>query len=109
MLSIIVQVKISSASHPRVSAGFCPNFHVICLFQVDQPDGTELSCTEASSYCGLRGKLYPDKRAMGFPFDRPSRSVTSVEDFVLPNMSLTDVTIRLQNVTEPNPRNPRTN
>ncbi|KAG7303487.1 hypothetical protein JYU34_012011 [Plutella xylostella] len=75
------------------------------LDQVEQPDGRQISCKEASSFCGLRDRLYPDRRPMGFPFDRPSRSVTNIEDFVLPNMALVDVTIRLQNVTERNPRN----
>ncbi|XP_067634373.1 phenoloxidase 2 [Eurosta solidaginis] len=27
-------------------------------------------CGDAASFCGLKDKLYPDKRAMGFPFDR---------------------------------------
>lgn len=71
-------------------------------------DDSDVSCVEASSYCGLKDKLYPDKRNMGFPFDRPSRTASSIQDFILPNMSLTEVTIRLQNVTEQNPRNPTT-
>ncbi|XP_053617529.1 phenoloxidase subunit 2 [Plodia interpunctella] len=77
------------------------------LDKIEQPDGSEMSCKAASSFCGLRDKKYPDARAMGFPFDRPSRTVTNIEDFILPNMALTDITIRLNNVTEPNPRNPR--
>ncbi|XP_013167402.1 PREDICTED: phenoloxidase subunit 2-like [Papilio xuthus] len=75
------------------------------LDKIEQADGTEMTCKQASSFCGLRDKKYPDKRAMGFPFDRPSSTATSIEDFVLPNMALVDLTIRLQNVTEPNPRN----
>ncbi|KAL4711933.1 hypothetical protein ACJJTC_006102 [Scirpophaga incertulas] len=75
---------------------------------IEQPDGGQMTCKEASSFCGLRDRKYPDRRAMGFPFDRPSRSVTNIEDFILPNMALQDISIRLQNVTEPNPRNPRT-
>ncbi|XP_072934538.1 phenoloxidase subunit 2-like [Epargyreus clarus] len=62
-------------------------------------------CIAASSFCGIRDKKYPDKRAMGFPFDRPSVSASKIEDFILPNMALTDITIKLQNVTEKNPRN----
>ncbi|XP_063541091.1 phenoloxidase subunit 2-like [Cydia strobilella] len=81
----------------------CSNYD---LDRVDQPDGTELSCDQASSFCGLKDRLFPDKRAMGFPFDRPSASASSITDFILDNMALTDVTIRLQNVTENNPRNP---
>ncbi|XP_026333079.1 phenoloxidase subunit 2-like [Hyposmocoma kahamanoa] len=75
--------------------------------KLDQADGRELSCKEASSFCGLRDRLFPDKRAMGFPFDRPSTFANNIEDFILSNMALQDVTIKLQNSTEPNPRNPR--
>lgn len=77
------------------------------LDRVDQPNGRQLSCDEASSFCGLKDQLFPDKRAMGFPFDRPSRNVDSIEQFILPNMRLQDITIKLQNITEKNPRNPR--
>nr|ABW06580.1 prophenoloxidase subunit 2 [Bombyx mandarina] len=76
------------------------------LDRIDQDDGKQLTCVEASSFCGLKDKKYPDRRAMGFPFDRPSSSATSLQDFILPNMGLQDITIQLQNVTEPNPRNP---
>ncbi|XP_021182404.1 phenoloxidase 1 [Helicoverpa armigera] len=79
------------------------------LDSVEQPDGSQLSCVEASSFCGLKDRKYPDRRAMGFPFDRPSSTATNIEDFILPNMGLQDITIRLSNTTEPNPRNPRTN
>lgn len=82
-----------------------PSLTIIFLHQIDQPDGANTPCDQASSFCGLRDKKYPDKRAMGFPFDRPSATATSIEDFILPNMALVDFTIRLQNVTEPNPRN----
>jgi len=76
--------------------------------KVDQPDGKELSCVEASMFCGLKNKKYPDRRPMGYPFDRPSATATAIEDFITPNMKLQDITIRLQNVTEPNPKNPST-
>ncbi|XP_026333174.1 phenoloxidase subunit 2-like [Hyposmocoma kahamanoa] len=74
--------------------------------RVEQDDGRDQTCKEASSFCGLRDRLYPDKRAMGFPFDRPSTSANNINDFILSNMALQDVTIKLQNSTEPNPRNP---
>lgn len=57
-------------------------------------------------FCGLKNKKYPDRRPMGYPFDRPSATAASIEEFILPNMVLQDITIRLQNVTEPNPKNP---
>nr|WJJ70400.1 venom protein U-MPTX.15-34 [Megalopyge opercularis] len=79
------------------------------LDRIDQPNsgGEELGCVEASSFCGLKDRLYPDKRPMGYPFDRPSRTASSIEDFILPNMFLMDTTVRLQNVTELNPKNPQ--
>ncbi|XP_072934537.1 phenoloxidase subunit 2-like [Epargyreus clarus] len=73
--------------------------------KIEQPDGSKSACVEASSFCGLRDKKYPDKRAMGFPFDRPSSTAEKIKDFILPNMALTDITVRLQDVVEKNPRN----
>ncbi|XP_023951055.2 phenoloxidase 1 [Bicyclus anynana] len=75
------------------------------LDSVNNPDGSTLTCKEASSYCGLKDKLYPDRRSMGYPFDRPSNTAANIDDFILPNMFRQDITIRLQNVTEPNPKN----
>ncbi|XP_075984265.1 phenoloxidase 1-like [Anticarsia gemmatalis] len=69
------------------------------LDSIDQPDGPQASCVEASSFCGLRDRKYPDRRAMGFPFDRPSSTATTIEGFIRPNMGLQDITIRLDNTT----------
>jgi hypothetical protein len=46
------------------------------------------------SYCGKLGSPYPDKRPMGFPFDRVTTFV-DVKDLAspLPNSAATDVTI----------------
>ncbi|KPJ13408.1 Phenoloxidase subunit 1 [Papilio machaon] len=53
------------------------------------------SCNDAASYCGIRDRKYPDKRAMGFPFDRPvPAGVQTVKDFLRPNMAVTDCKIR---------------
>lgn len=30
-------------------------------------------CKDAASYCGIRDQKYPDRRPMGFPFDRSAR------------------------------------
>ncbi|XP_038212997.1 phenoloxidase subunit 1-like isoform X2 [Zerene cesonia] len=51
------------------------------------------TCTDAASYCGLRDRRYPDRRAMGFPFDRPAPAA-SLADFLTPNMSVRDCSIR---------------
>lgn len=69
---------------------------LIFLYQVEQERDDTDSCDDASSFCGLRNKLYPDKRAMGFPFDRIQRKdVFSLKEFVgnLPNLKVTDVKI----------------
>lgn len=82
-------------------------FKTVIFQQVDDPNaGIKLSCVEASTFCGLKDRLYPDRRSMGFPFDRPSSTATSIEDMLTPNMGLQDITIRFQNIVEPNPRNP---
>ncbi|CAG5047394.1 unnamed protein product [Parnassius apollo] len=58
------------------------------------------TCNDAASYCGIRDRLYPDRRAMGFPFDRPADpSVTSLNDFLRPNMAVRDCTIRFTDAT----------
>lgn len=54
-------------------------------------DGT---CSDASAYCGIRNRLYPDKRNMGFPFDRPStKDDDLLKEFLLPNMCVADCKI----------------
>lgn len=55
-------------------------------------------CADSSSFCGVRNKRYPDRRSMGFPFDRRS-DATSLQNFVSrsPNMRLGEVTIRFSN------------
>ncbi|XP_014261820.1 phenoloxidase 2 [Cimex lectularius] len=56
------------------------------------------ACSEAASYCGVRDSKYPDKRSMGFPFDRqPRQGVTSLSEFMTPNMTAADVTIKFSN------------
>ncbi|XP_060806767.1 phenoloxidase subunit 1-like [Amyelois transitella] len=50
------------------------------------------SCNDAASYCGLRDRKYPDKRAMGFPFDRPA-SANKLSDFLRPNMAVRECSI----------------
>lgn len=46
------------------------------------------------SYCGLRSKLYPDRRSMGYPFDRmPREGVDTLRQFLTPNMRVQEVNI----------------
>ena len=52
-------------------------------------------CNDAGSYCGIKDKLYPDRRAMGYPFDRlPRKGVDTLQEFLTPNMKVQDVTIK---------------
>ncbi|XP_067629385.1 phenoloxidase 2 [Eurosta solidaginis] len=56
------------------------------------------SCSDAASYCGVRDRLYPDRRPMGFPFDRLSRAgADRLVNFLTPNMSIVDVDVRHEN------------
>ncbi|XP_023168266.1 phenoloxidase 2 [Drosophila hydei] len=53
------------------------------------------ACSTAFSFCGLKDKLYPDRRTMGFPFDRRLPNDT-LNEFVgaFSNMAKTDITIK---------------
>lgn len=56
------------------------------------------SCNDAASYCGIRNRRYPDKRSMGYPFDRSARDgVDTLETFLTPNMAVADCTIMFSN------------
>ncbi|XP_054722182.1 hemocyanin C chain-like [Uloborus diversus] len=52
----------------------------------------KLICTDAVSYCGVKDDLYPDRKAMGFPFDRTIKG-DFISDWLLSNMSNTEVVI----------------
>lgn len=73
----------------------CQLFAMISNFEEDAVEqDTEGACTEASSYCGIRDRLYPDRRKMGFPFDRPSaKNDGKLDEFLLPNMKAVDCNI----------------
>ncbi|XP_062550620.1 phenoloxidase 2-like [Armigeres subalbatus] len=67
---------------------------------VGQEFDETVGCNDAHSFCGLRDKLYPDKRTMGFPFDRRTEtSVSTLNDFMKPysNMAATSVQIMFKN------------
>lgn len=51
------------------------------------------TCNDAASYCGLRNRKYPDRRPMGFPFDRPA-PVASLGDFLTANMAVAECSIK---------------
>lgn len=53
------------------------------------------TCNDAASFCGVRDRLYPDQRSMGFPFDRSARQgVDRLQQFLTPNMAIAQTTIR---------------
>lgn len=57
-------------------------------------------CSDAASYCGVRDRLYPDRQSMGYPFDRlPRTGADRLVNFLTPNMSIVDVSIRHENRT----------
>lgn len=61
--------------------------------RVDQPPPE--GCRASHSYCGLLDRKYPDRQPMGYPFDRLPRSgVSTLKEFLTPNMGVLDVVIR---------------
>lgn len=58
------------------------------------------TCNDAYSFCGLKDRLYPDRRSMGFPFDRmPREGVRTLQQFLTSNMRVQDVVIHHENRT----------
>lgn len=52
------------------------------------------NCSDAASYCGVRDRLYPDRKPMGYPFDRLARQGTDrLTNFLTPNMIVEEVNI----------------
>lgn len=82
---------------PKGSAdGFpCELFVMISNYEDDKIEQTVSGkCNQATSFCGLKDRLYPDRRPMGFPFDRmPQQGVDTLQQFLHPNMRVQDVTI----------------
>ncbi|XP_013143797.1 PREDICTED: phenoloxidase subunit 1-like [Papilio polytes] len=56
------------------------------------------TCNDAAAYCGIRDRLYPDRRPMGFPFDRPAPAAI-LQDFLKPNMAVRQCSIRFTDAT----------
>ncbi|XP_076646002.1 phenoloxidase 1-like [Halictus rubicundus] len=61
------------------------------VIQQDEPTG----CADASSFCGLRDRKYPDARPMGYPFDRqPRTGVETLQQFLTANMATLEIAVR---------------
>ncbi|XP_043489078.1 phenoloxidase 1-like [Polistes fuscatus] len=70
---------------------------------VEQEEST--GCKDATSFCGLRDRKYPDARSMGYPFDRkPRAGVDNLAQFLTGNMAVTTVTIRFTDAVVPRNR-----
>lgn len=58
------------------------------------------TCNDSASYCGVRDRMYPDRKPMGYPFDRlPRTGSDRLNTFLTPNMFVTDVTLFHQDTT----------
>lgn len=70
-------------------------FVMVSNYEDDRVDQDLLgTCNDAASYCGVRDRLYPDRRAMGYPFDRlPRRGADRLQQFLTPNMNVSSCTI----------------
>lgn len=82
---------------PKGNVGGLPFdlFAMVSDYEVDKVvQDTSGICNDADSYCGVLDKLYPDRRSMGYPFDRVGRKgVTTLASFLTPNMAVTEVKI----------------
>ncbi|CAH1163694.1 unnamed protein product [Phaedon cochleariae] len=86
----------------------CQLFVMLSNYDDDRIDqSTEGTCNDADSFCGIKDRLYPDRRSMGYPFDRqPRDGVDTLQQFLTPNMRVQDVVIKFTNrVFRPRQRN----
>nr|XP_022907905.1 phenoloxidase 2 [Onthophagus taurus] len=77
----------------------CQLFVMISNFQDDTVnESTTGQCNDAMSFCGIKDRKYPDKRSMGYPFDRmPRDGVNTLQQFLTPNMRVQDCLIKHNN------------
>ncbi|KAK9869376.1 hypothetical protein WA026_003133, partial [Henosepilachna vigintioctopunctata] len=78
----------------------CQLFVMISNYSNDhvEQDTNTGTCKDSYSYCGLKDRLYPDRRSMGYPFDRTPRSgVNNLQQFLTQNMRVQDVVIQFSN------------
>jgi tyrosinase len=82
---------------PRGTSDGMP-FRLMVMFTdgvLDLPPETH-RCSGSMSFCGLRDAVYPDRRPMGYPFERPYRNGTIAEAIAAEDhMAVRDITIRL--------------
>ncbi|CAH2052543.1 unnamed protein product, partial [Iphiclides podalirius] len=92
--------------HMLIPKGTTTGYPVVLFAMVTNWDEDKVeqdlvgACNDAASYCGIRNRRYPDKRPMGFPFDRPAGpGVAILSDFLKPNMAIRECTIRFTDAT----------
>lgn len=87
----------------------CQLFVMISNYDDDKVDQNidGVPCRDGDTFCGIKDKLYPDRRSMGFPFDRvPRDGVDTLQEFLTPNMRVQDMVIQHNNrVLRPKTRN----
>lgn len=84
----------------------CELFVMISNYEQDRVNQDLVgTCNDAASYCGIRDRLYPDLKAMGYPFDRsPRAGVDTMAAFLTPNMRIQDMAIAFNDRTVERPR-----
>ncbi|XP_063697465.1 phenoloxidase 2-like [Culicoides brevitarsis] len=93
---------------PRGKSGSGQQFQLFVMvsdYENDKIDQKLVgSCTLAATFCGIRDAKYPDKRPMGYPFDREAREgVENLENFLTPNMGMQEVTVVFHDETRKRP------
>lgn len=76
----------------------CILFVMITNHDDDRVEVESSKCDNAASYCGLQNNKYPDRKPMGFPFDRLGRAQEGGKDtlasFLTKNMMTQDTIIK---------------
>lgn len=70
-------------------------FVMLTDYELDHVNGLNdhSICADAVSYCGANDQKYPDRKAMGFPFDRIIEA-HSIDEFLTENMSFNNIKIQ---------------
>lgn len=91
----LIRIQTRKYIHTYIFLFFCLVIVFVIFFCIFY---RKFACNDAASFCGLKEQLYPDKRGMGFPFDRVYRANT-LNDFVnlADNMQVNSFTIRHNN------------
>ncbi|GAB0086196.1 Hemocyanin, N-terminal [Sergentomyia squamirostris] len=73
----------------------CELFVMLTNYEEDRVDQDLVgTCNDAFSFCGVRDRRYPDRKPMGFPFDRlPRQGSDRLNTFLTSNMFVQDITI----------------